>query len=108
MNSSGIPEIQSPAQAVTTRYPKRVKKTLFVICFLVIAYLGSAVVFREYRMDPKNKYQGTYLPGAPNPTEPISYSIEEAQNVLLAPFKKPTVLERVFAPAEAVFRVIGY
>ena len=59
-------------------------------------------------MDPKNRYQGTYLPGAPSPTVPICNSIEEAQNALLTPFKKPTVLERVFAPAEAVFRVIGY
>jgi len=70
-----------------------------IIVLLLIAYFGSALVFRSYGDDSQHQ----------NESVRIASSEEEAIDFLLSPFNQPepTLLERFYAPAESVFRVFG-
>lgn len=79
------------------------KKISYIVLGIATFYFGLAIVFREYRMNPNNRYYGSYLPSA---TPLISTSEEESKKINEALFGKPNLLERIFTPAEAVFRWI--
>jgi len=79
-------------------------KLLIAALIVVVAYLGAGMVFREYRMNPKNKYYGTYLPSS---TPTVSHSEEETEKIMDAMFRNPNLMERIFSPAEWVFRIVG-
>jgi len=94
-------------EATISKFVKR-RKGLVAVSLLIVAYLGAGVAFREYRMDPKNEYHSTYLPSA-GPSDTIVSSAEEAVEKLTGDiFRKPTLMERIFTPAESIFRFIGY
>lgn len=78
-------------------------KLLITALGVVVAYLGAGMVFREYRMNPKNKYYGTYLPSS---TPTVSHSEEETKKIMDAMFREQNLMERIFTPAECVFRIL--
>jgi hypothetical protein len=87
-----------------------VKKRKFLIGMLliVIVYLGAGVAFREYRMNPENEYYSIHLPSAVRPPS-IASTPEEAMEQLTGDlFREPNLIERIFMPAEWVFRLTGY
>ena len=93
--------------ATISTFVKR-RKVLVVFSLLIVAYLGAGVAFREYRMDPKNEYHSRYLPSA-GTSDFIASSPEEAMEKLTRNmFREPSLMERIFTPAESIFRFIGY
>jgi hypothetical protein len=84
------------------------RKLLIAILLIVIVYLGAGIAFREYRMNPQNEYYSTHLPSAARPTS-ISSTPEEAMEELGGYlFREPNLIERIFTPAERLFRLTGY
>jgi hypothetical protein len=97
-NSQLVTEVKRPSRSKVN------KKLLLAFVLLICIYFGAAIAFRAYRMNPKNKYYGFYLLSA---TPTVSTSEEETDRISHAMTRQPTVLERIFDPAEFIFRLIG-
>jgi hypothetical protein len=80
------------------------RKICLLVCVTILIYLGTGLAFREYRMNPSNGYYGFYLPSS-TPTK--SGSEEETKRIIDALTRRPTLMERVFEPAEFIFNLIG-
>lgn len=77
---------------------------LAIAAIVVFSYFGSAIAFRLWRMDPKNKYYGYYLPGA---SPIVSHTKEQSQKIDQAMCGEPTIIERIYLPAEIVLSFLG-
>ena len=80
---------------------KVAKKAFLAFVLLTFIYIAGAISFRAYRMNPKNEYYGFYLPSA---TPTMSTTEEETNRITHAMTREPTLLEKIFLPAEFVFR----
>jgi hypothetical protein len=83
----------------------RWKKIVALILTIGALYFGGAFAFRMYRMDPENEYYGSHLPSAMPLT---SNNEEEFMKVVEGLTREPSFLERLFGPAEAIFRWSGF
>jgi len=90
--------------AITAWIKKHRIACISVLVFVI--YLGSGMAFRAYRMNPENEYPSVYLPSAAQTTITAD-SEEEAVEHLTDLFREPTLLERIFIPAEWFFRLTG-
>lgn len=84
------------------------RKFLTATLLIVITYLGAGIAFREYRMNPENEYYSTHLPSAPRPTSIASTPEEAIEQLTGDLFREPNLIERIFIPAERLFRLTGY
>ena len=84
------------------------KKIIAVVVLILVAYIGAGIAFREYRMNPENKYHSNYLRSAPRPPSNGKASKEAWEQLSSELFRDPNLTEIFFMPAERLFRVIGY
>jgi hypothetical protein len=87
-----------------------VKKRKFLVGMLliIIVYLAAGVAFREFRMNPENKYYSIHLPSAVRPPSFASTPEEAFEQLTGDLFREPNLIERIFMPAEWFFRLTGY